>query len=435
MEEEYLVARHEALSSRRRRAGLGADDADGDAAPGSGGGSGEASTAVNVAAHYNSFADRHRSLTAGSDILCLRNLNNWVKSVLIRKHMPRSDKKGRGGPAPSGPAVLDLACGKGGDMLKFRAGDCALYVGIDVAVQSVRDAVSRYNGMNGRQPMPFRALFVAGDFCDPDPNLALDKHLPSDFRFALASCQMALHYSFRSEATASALLANAASRLHPGGTFVATFPDANVLVRRLRAAPGLEFGNAFYRVRFDADSCGGDAKTFGGGRGPFGLAYRFSLHEAVEDCEEYLVHLPTLVRLAQRVGLELLYASNFTHFFKEHAESDKYLLDKMRVMPQQGAIPEEEWEVSHLYLAVAFRKKAGGGGAPPVPTVPNTGHIAQTPADVIMLGNVAEDGERAAYLAASSRPGEKRPREPSPPPPPGESRRKVRYDDDDALWD
>ena len=129
--------------------------------------------AASVAAHYNAIGDRHRTLVTGSNILQTRNLNNWIKSVLIGKYM--SPKH----------SVLDLACGKGGDLLKFKAGKCGSYVGIDIAVQSVRDAVSRYNGSNGRAPMPFPALFGAGDFAAT----CIDQALPQDIRFNLVSCQ------------------------------------------------------------------------------------------------------------------------------------------------------------------------------------------------------------------------------------------------------
>ena len=238
-DEAALVAHHEALSARdynRTKAGLGSS------APSEGA---DASAVVGVAAHYNAFADRHRSLTSGSDILHLRNLNNWVKSVLIKKHLPVGNRR-------RGAAVLDLACGKGGDMLKFKAGNVALYVGLDIAVQSVRDAVHRYAGGGRHPPMHFAARFLAGDFCDPEPSHALARHLPDGMQFALASVQMALHYSFRTEATARALLSNAAASLHAGGTLIATVPDANVLVRRLRASAGLSFGNGNYISKYHA---------------------------------------------------------------------------------------------------------------------------------------------------------------------------------------
>ena len=92
---------------------------------------------------------------------------------------------------------------------------------------------------------------------------------------------------------------------------------------------------------------------------PFGLAYRFSLTEAVEDCEEYLVHLPTLERLAATVGLELIYAKNFTDFFAAECAENQPLLERMKVLPESGEpISDAEWEVAHTYLAAAFRRRA-----------------------------------------------------------------------------
>ena len=135
--------------------------------------------------------------------------------MLLAKHMGR------------GYRVLDLACGKGGDMLKFKAGGCGHYVGMDIALASVRDAVRRYNGAAGRQSMPFPANFYAGDFCDP----ALEGALPAGLLFHLVSCQFACHYAFASEERAEALLRNVSSRLLPGGVFAGTTADANVLVR------------------------------------------------------------------------------------------------------------------------------------------------------------------------------------------------------------
>ena len=43
--------------------------------------------------------------------------------------------------------VLDFACGKGGDLTKYRKANVGTYTGVDIALESVRrDAVERYNG-------------------------------------------------------------------------------------------------------------------------------------------------------------------------------------------------------------------------------------------------------------------------------------------------
>lgn len=50
-----------------------------------------ASKSASVASHYNSLQDRHRTLTDGSNIMHLRNLHNWIKSVLIGKYLRAND--------------------------------------------------------------------------------------------------------------------------------------------------------------------------------------------------------------------------------------------------------------------------------------------------------------------------------------------------------
>ena len=82
--EDALAAHHESLTARdynRTKVGLGFGGADRE----------PTNAAASVASHYNSLHDRHRTLTGGSDILHLRNLNNWIKSVLIGKYLRQHD--------------------------------------------------------------------------------------------------------------------------------------------------------------------------------------------------------------------------------------------------------------------------------------------------------------------------------------------------------
>ena len=55
--------------------------------------------------------------------------------------------------------MLDFACGKGGDLTKYKKANVGTYAGVDIALESVRrDAVERYNSGN----YPFPARFIAG---------------------------------------------------------------------------------------------------------------------------------------------------------------------------------------------------------------------------------------------------------------------------------
>ena len=402
--ESQLADHHDKLASRPRGLGLGAGRSNDDDA------------SKDVAAMYNSLNDRHRTLDGGSEILHLRNLQNFIKSILFQRHLPKGNRN-------SGAAVLDLACGKGGDMLKFKASNIATYVGIDVAANSVRDAAVRYNGANGRQAMPFGATLLAGDYCDP----TLPSRLPPNQLYHLASAQFSMHYAFRSEERARAFLSNASCRLHPGGVLVCTTPDANVLVKRLRAAPSNQFGNSLYTVKFGATTCGPNKTIPAATTSPYGLAYTFALKEAVEECEEYLVHIPTLRKLCHEFDLELLYATNFTEFFASEVYNHVPLLERMKALPENGYVSQEEWDVAHLYMVVAMRKRGGGGQGAPLEK--NNGHKRVDPmSDIIYLN--AEDEETAKAMGGGAQAGSKRPREDAAKPE-GETRELVAYDADD----
>lgn len=61
-----------------------------------------------VADHYNARPNVQPTERGRSSIIHLRDFNNWTKSVLIREFVSQRNLK-----------VLDLACGKGGDLFKW----------------------------------------------------------------------------------------------------------------------------------------------------------------------------------------------------------------------------------------------------------------------------------------------------------------------------
>lgn len=83
-----------------------------------------------------------------SSTLHLRKLDNWVKLYLIQEYC-RNCKR-----------VLDLACGKGGDLQKWREHNIKDYVGVDIADRSIADAVVRFKNMKNPE---FCARFVVAN--------------------------------------------------------------------------------------------------------------------------------------------------------------------------------------------------------------------------------------------------------------------------------
>lgn len=70
-----------------------------------------------VAAHYNELQEVGLEKRSQSRIFYLRNFNNWMKSVLIGEFLEKVRQKKK-----RDITVLDLGCGKGGDLLKWKKG-------------------------------------------------------------------------------------------------------------------------------------------------------------------------------------------------------------------------------------------------------------------------------------------------------------------------
>lgn len=62
--------------------------------------------------------------------------------------------------------------------------------------------------------------------------------------------QFALHYSWSTEARARQALANVSALLRPGGIFIGTMPDANVIVKKLREGFSCMF-NYYYSFKIN----------------------------------------------------------------------------------------------------------------------------------------------------------------------------------------
>ena len=65
-----------------------------------------------------------------SPIIGLKSFNNWVKSVLITRFAHPALSASRGGGSRMRGRVLDMGCGKGGDLTKWAKANVAELVGL-----------------------------------------------------------------------------------------------------------------------------------------------------------------------------------------------------------------------------------------------------------------------------------------------------------------
>ncbi|KAK4634202.1 mRNA cap guanine-N7 methyltransferase [Fulvia fulva] len=198
-----------------------------------------------IAEHYNAVPERGRDWRqAESKIAGLRSLNNWIKSTLIQKFsrpdIPVEDLK-----------VLDMACGKGGDLGKWEKAPQVpvLYVGCDIAGVSVEQAQQRYNEnlrkSRGRNRRMHAEFYVHDTFgrtladiptirnvgfnpnAGPGPGMIQGGMMSGGFD--VISMMFALHYSFESEELARGMLSNVAGSLKKGGRFIGVMPNSDVI--------------------------------------------------------------------------------------------------------------------------------------------------------------------------------------------------------------
>ena len=268
--------------------------------------------------------------------------------------------------------VLDLGCGKGGDLPKWNKAGVDHVTFVDIAQISVEQAEARYRERNQR----FGANFLSADctktrLLDVYPENIQGRTTQNNYqqvssgipKFDIVSCQFAFHYSFETEAQAECMVRNAADCLRPGGFFIGTIPDAQIIWQRLREVQmpsssngkaverkcSHKFGNSVYSVEFDGSSPALVETTEGlkeelykdrniSGKIPdsvpkFGVGYNFYLDGRV-DCPEFLVNFDKLCDIADRHGLMLVAKQGFENFFKtkRNTRDGQNLLKRMQAM-------------------------------------------------------------------------------------------------------
>jgi mRNA (guanine-N7-)-methyltransferase len=289
--------------------------------------------------HYNERPETDVKLRTMSPIIKLRSFNNFIKSALIQAYGFHKS------------VVLDIGCGKGGDLLKWSKNRTKGYIGIDIADVSISQARERYDNLKHKS---FWADFCVGDaYGDTVENIVHPDAFPVD----IVSIQFSMHYAYENEERARMMISNVSRALKRGGRFLGTIPNSDMIKSRIdNLAPGQSgWGNSIYSVKFE----GTPPKVF---RQPYGLKYFFYLQDAVTNVPEYIVPFEAFRALAQEYDLELIYKKPFLEMFDSETKRNPDFLyrlcEKMGVVKSDGSfgIEGEEREACEFYLAFAFEK-------------------------------------------------------------------------------
>ncbi|ODV94677.1 hypothetical protein PACTADRAFT_50539 [Pachysolen tannophilus NRRL Y-2460] len=302
-----------------------------------------------VKQHYNQrthLARRENRRT--SPIIKLRNFNNCIKYILINKFGKAND------------SVIDLGCGKGGDLQKWALANVSTYIGLDISSDSITEAIRRYKTISTRNQANFQSFFITADcfgnsiteILAPFPEITT--LMPVD----ICSMQFCMHYGFRSEEIVRTMLSNVSKSLKIGGHFIGTIPSSDFIADKIKNLPQGEtkWGNSIYSVDFEHPPPKDGYFTQ-----PYGNMYTYFLKDAVDNVPEYVVPFEAFRSIAEEYDLSLRYKKNFGDLFKEEIPNYFYklnrrLLEGIRRSDGTYGIEGDEYEASCFYLAFAFER-------------------------------------------------------------------------------
>lgn len=373
----------------------------------------------NVRSHYNVIKENKREQRQYSEVYPLRCFNNWVKQVQIddsvelvkcqnimsfNNSKKSSNNEHSSSSLQKGIKVLDLCCGKGGDINKWKKSDLVKHIDfVDLSEDSITEASKRYNNQQSCKEA-YSAEFFVGD-CTQKLNYA--KILDNDYD--ICQCQFALHYAFETCTQAETMIGNVANKLKPGGIFIGTTVNDFELVYRAKQQKQklvesdlmdpnentdknglpISFGNSVYKISLDENSFDLENPPL------FGCKYRFNLDDLI-DQTEFMINRALLVQICKEHNLELIYFQPFRQFFDKHKDNAYYrkllkvfkalgpfhqrrsefdenndpncefkrarmsvqaLIAKGSDNKAVGTIKMSMWEIATLYTTFCFRKK------------------------------------------------------------------------------
>jgi len=266
-----------------------------------------------------------------SSISSMRDLHNFIKRVLIINITNLYLSQHRGEQL----ALLDISCGRGGDLQKWNAAHIKNVFGFDKSHESIFSINPMNQGLeqrylNSKKQIQTNVEFDVGDAIQPSVELInrigmfmekhklINKNKPELSGFQLMSCQFALHYFFQSEQALRNMLGMFSQFLRRGGYFIGTCVDGKRITELLGKSTTFDSQLLSVTKKFKAVN---PTKAFGN-------QYTFSIKDTVDqgnyfntlgESTEYLVFMDKFINLAKEYNLEPVFLNIF-----EPIESNVY---------------------------------------------------------------------------------------------------------------
>ena len=383
-------------------------------------------------AYYSSSGKK----AAKRDNFIVRKLNSfhnlYIKSELLLQKTLRK-----------GDSLLDLACGRGGDIKKWVMNKAGWVLGVDYNLENItasKDGIyGRYLDMKitskGQIPP---MIFVQGDStrsikdatsgvtdfdkgilrtlfgsAEQSQSLAAVEAMKGQAGkgFDVVSCMFALHYMFKDRDSVDGFLSNVADNLKIGGYFIGCCFDGDTVHRLLAGLPeggvktGRDKDTDIWSIRRSYDSTMEDVLP--ASDDGLGKAIDVFYYSIGEEHREYLVSFEYLTRRMATLGCELLNPSELATLGLSH--STNMFGESHKMTGAAYTMSKSLKEFSFLNRWFIFRRKTAGKvdavplkvamvAAPSAGVVPQRVELAPTALTVSAVP------EAAAEAVAATRP-------------------------------
>lgn len=253
-----------------------------------------------------------------NDIDNLRKFHNFIKLHLILEYCSKTSAK----------SLLDIACGRGGDLQKWTNNGLNLkyILGIDNHSESIYSSIARGDSFDGaiarfknikkhfRGKMPF-INFQHLNILDNNILQKLNA-IDSNKQYDIVSCQFAFHYFVKTEDTLNHVLNIVSQKLRKGGIFIGTATDGDLIKNILDNGnvniPLLTLvkqtnNNYLFYINTSKDTSKGLINDL-----------RKNYFEIQGVSSEFYLFKQTLIQIAQKNGLELIEIKSFYDWYSKY---------------------------------------------------------------------------------------------------------------------
>ena len=285
-----------------------------------------------VAELYNNATATDENARRNGPMISMKRFHNEIKDFLLGRFAYNKD------------ALLDLCCGRGGDIHKWIKNKVKFVKALDLSDVSLADAKTRYAEVARTKKIKTKVEFVHTS------SLGTSKW-KDDKEYDVITCMFAMHYISDREDTMRTFLHNVAINLKPGGIFMGTIASGTRVMHMLGVEEGLHTGVLKLYKMWSKD------QEVAVTTSPFGMRYVCSITDTVTsgNSPEYLTFIKPVEDILAEYGIFPV-----THYGCQELDHCFDIEDDDKTLKHfcpPANFPKEIREVSSMFGAFVFRKK------------------------------------------------------------------------------